>query len=93
MKAIGNNTKMLVTKPYLVIFYLNRKTHLSRAPTAILAFKWTNAHPTPSVFHADQLDVCKFLIRTLGLEFWGHPYPHGGPQHQQGQGLIFQHTS
>ena len=30
---------------------------------------------------------------TIWVEFWGHPHPHGGPQHQQGQGLIFQHTS
>ena len=30
---------------------------------------------------------------TIWMEFWGHPHPHGVPQHQQGQGVIFQHTS
>ena len=34
-----------------------------------------------------------FLIRTLGPEFWDHPHPHGGTQHQQGQGLILEHIS
>ena len=64
---------------------LNRKALLSRSPTAILAFMWTITHLTPSVFHADQRDNRKFLIRPLGPEFWDHPHPHGEPQHQQGQ--------
>ena len=72
---------------------LNRKALLSRSPTAILAFKWIITYPTPSFFHADQRGMRAFLIQTLGPEFWGHPHPNGGPQHQQGQGLIFQHTS
>ena len=46
-------------------------------------------YPTPSVFHADQRGMLGFWIRTLRSEFWGHPQPHGEPQHQQGQGLIF----
>ena len=27
------------------------------------------------------------------MEFWGHPHPHGEPQHQQGQGLNSEHNS
>ena len=57
---------------------LNRKALLSRSPTANLAFRRTIAHPTPSVFHADQRGMRPFLIQTLGLEFLGHPHPHGG---------------
>ena len=55
-----------------------------------LAFRPTIAHPTPSVFHADQRGMRKFLIWTLGPEFWGHPQPHGQPQHQQGQELTLE---
>ena len=72
---------------------LNRKTHLSRPATANLAFRLPLTYPTPSVFHADQRGMRTFFIRTLGPEFQGHPHPHGGPQHQQGQGLILEHTS
>ena len=68
--------------------YLDRKTLLSRPLTASLVLRQSLAHPTPSVFHADQRGVRKFFIRTLGPEIWGHPHPHGEPQHQQGQGLI-----
>ena len=31
--------------------------------------------------------------RTLGLELWCHPHPHGEPQHLGGQGLILEHIS
>ena len=68
--------------------YLNRKAHLSRYLTAILALSASIADPTPSVFHAGQRGMRKFLIWTLGPEFWGHPQPHGEPRHQQGQGLM-----
>ena len=27
----------------------------------------------------------------IRVELWGHPQPHGGPQHQQGQRLISEH--
>ena len=46
-----------------------------------------------SVFNAYQRGMCRFLIWTLGPELRGHPHPHGGPQHQQCQGLIIEHTS
>ena len=59
--------------------------------TASLAFRKSKGHPTPSVFHADQRGIEEFLIWTLGPELWGHPHPHGGPQHQQGQELILEH--
>ena len=62
-------------------------------PTANLAFRPNIAHPTPSVFDADQRGMRTFLIGTLGPEFQGHPHPHGGPQHPQGQGLILEHIS
>ena len=77
----------------LILAHLDRKAHLSRPTTAILAFTWTITHPTPSVLHADQRGVRPFLIWTLGLEFLGHPRPHREPQHQQGQGLILEHIS
>ena len=57
-------------------------------PTASLAFRQPKGHPTPSVFYADQRGVEEFLILTLGPELWGHPHPHGEPQHQQCQGLL-----
>ena len=72
---------------------LDRKTLLSRPATAILALKWNITHHTPSVFHADQRGNRRFLIRTLGPELRHHPHPHGGPKHQQGQGLILEHIS
>ena len=50
--------------------YLHRKANLSLAPTANLAFRWTIAHLTPSVFHTDQRSMWTFLIRTLWPEFW-----------------------
>ena len=49
-------------------------------------------HSTPLVFHPDQRGMRGYLIRTLGPELWGQPHPHGGPQHQQGQGLILEDT-
>ena len=61
--------------------------------TASLAFRQPKGHPTPSVFHAVQRGMEDFWIKTLGPELWGKPHPHGGPQHQQGQGLILEHTS
>ena len=61
--------------------------------TANLAFRPNIAHPTPSVFDADQRGMRTFLIRTLGPELQRYPHPHGGPQHQQGQGLILKHIS
>ena len=73
--------------------YPNRKAHLSLPTTAILAFKWTITHPTPSVFHADQRGMRAFFIRTLWPEFWSNPRPHGGPKHQQCQELILEHNS
>ena len=73
--------------------YLDRKAHLSRYLTANSAFRLTITHPTPSVFDADQRGMLGFLVRTLGPELQPHPHPHGGPQHQQGQGLILEHTS
>ena len=73
--------------------YLDRKAHLSLQPTANLALKPLFMHPTPLVFHPDQRGMRGFLIRTLGPELWGHPHPHGGPQHQQGQGLILEDPS
>ena len=60
---------------------------------ANLAFRQSPTHVTPSVFHADQHGGGTFLIRTLWPEFWSHPGPHGGPQHQQSQGLILEHIS
>ena len=30
---------------------------------------------------------------NICVEFWGHPHPHGEPQHQQCQGLILEHIS
>ena len=60
---------------------------------ASLAFRWPLTYPTPLVFRADQRGMINILIQTLGPEFWGHPHRHGGPQHQQGQGLILEHTS
>ena len=72
---------------------LNRKALLSRPATAILAFKWTITHHTPSVFCADQRGNRRFFIQTLGPEFWGHPCPHGEPQHLGSQGLILEHIS
>ena len=68
--------------------YLYRKGLKAMYPTASLAFRHPKGHPTPSVFHADQRGIGAFLIWTLGLELWGHPHPHGGPQHQQAQELI-----
>ena len=50
--------------------HLNRKAHLSRSPLANLAFRWPLTYPTPSVFHADQRGMRRFLIRTLWPEFW-----------------------
>ena len=76
-----------------VVVNLYRKGLKAMYLTASLAFRQPKGHPTPSVFHADQLDVCKFLIRTLGLEFWGHPRLHGEPQHQEDQGLLLERTS
>ena len=61
------------------------------APRRIYPFRGNIAHPTPSVFHAEQRGGSAFLIRILWLEFWSNPCPHGGPQHQQGQGLILEH--
>ena len=72
-------------------FNLDRKALLSRYPKANLAFMRFTTHSTPSVFHAEQCGMLGFWIRTLGPEFWGHPQPHGEPQHQQGQGLILEH--
>ena len=72
---------------------LYRKGLKARYLTASLDCRQPLSHPTPSVFHAEQHGMRTFLIRTLGLEFQGHPHPHGGPQHQQGQGLILEHIS
>ena len=71
---------------------LNRKAHLSLSATASLAFRWPLTYPTPSVFHADQRGMINIWIRTLWPEFWSNPCPHGGPQHQQDQGKISEHT-
>ena len=62
-------------------------------PLASLAFRWPFTSLSPSVFDADQRGGGDFFIRALGLELQGHPHPHGGPQHQQGQGLILEHVS
>ena len=36
----------------------------------------------------------KFFVDPLiWVKLWDHTHPHGGPQHQQGQGLILEHTS
>ena len=50
-------------------------------------------------FQNPMLTVVKLVIWNffptpphIWVEFWGHPQPHGGPQHQQGQELIFEHT-
>ena len=82
-----------IFQPHVSCANLNRKAHLSRSPLANLAFRWPLTYPTPSVFHADQRGMRGFLIRILGLELWGQPHSHGGPQHQQGQGLILEDTS
>ena len=42
------------------------------------------------VGHQESGNTLGFFIRTPGPEFWGHPHPHGEPQHQQGQGLILE---
>ena len=35
------------------------------------------------------IDLTFFQIPLdIWVKFWGHPHPHGGPQCQQGQGLI-----
>ena len=44
-------------------------------------------------YHDDQHGGCAFLIWTLWPEIWSNPRLHGGPQHQQGQGLTLEHTS
>ena len=61
--------------------------------TANLAFRGYLTYVTPSHCHTDQHGMRPFLIRTLGPELQGHPHPHGGPHHQQGQGLIIEHIS
>ena len=76
-----------------IVKNLDRKALLSLSATAILAFKWTITHHTPSVFCPDRRGNRRFLIQTLGPEFWGHPHPHGEPQQQQGQKLILEHIS
>ena len=30
-------------------------------------------------------------LPDIWVQSWGHPHPHEGPQHQQGQGLILEH--
>ena len=54
----------------LILLILIEKHICPRPPTAILAFKWTIAHPSPSVFHADQRGMRGFLIWTFWPEFW-----------------------
>ena len=82
----------LTTNSIFFVSYLYRKGLKARYLTARLAFRQPLRHPTHSVFHADQRGIGGFLILTLGPEFWGHPHPHGEPQHQQGQGLILEHS-
>ena len=55
-------------RPHLLLLplkrpiYPNRKAHLSLSTMAILAFRVTIAHPTSSIFHADQCGMRGFLI-------------------------------
>ena len=90
---VGQICKTSGPKSYFPLRYPNKKAHLAPCFTANLPFGGNIAHPTPSVFHADQRGGGTFLIWTLWLEFWGHPRIHGDPQHQQHQGLILEHNS
>ena len=63
---------------------------LPRPSKANLAFRWPLTNLTPLVFHADQCGIGRLLIWTPGPEFCGHPHPHWGPQHKQGQELILE---
>ena len=69
----------------------NRKGLKALYLTANSTCKWPLTYPTPSVFHSDQRGIEAFLILTPGPEFWGHPQPHVGPQHQQVQGLTLEY--
>ena len=42
-----------------------------------------------------KLVIWNFFLTSpdIWVGSWGHPHPHGGPQHQQGQGLILEHVS
>ena len=72
------NMFLMFTRPNLY-----RKGLKAMYPKASLAFRQPKGHPTNSVFRADQRGIGGFFIWTLGPELWGHPHPHGGPQHQQ----------
>ena len=66
---ITQMASMFFTLAIVRIFHwpnLDRKAHLSLSPTANLTLRWTFAHPTPSVFHADQRGGVGFLIPALG---------------------------
>ena len=90
---MGHENCFIVPKNIPKEEYLDRKALVSLPATANLAFNLTITHQTPSVFRTDQRGNRRFLIQTLGPEFWGHPHPHGEPQHLGGQGLILEHIT
>ena len=50
----------------LALVNLNRKALISVYPTAILAFRPSITHHTPSVFDADQRGIGEFFLSGLG---------------------------
>ena len=85
----NTNRKPETNRSWIII--LDRKALLSHPLTANSAISRTITHHTPSVFPTDQRGMRAFFIWTQGPEFRGHSCPRGGPQHQQGQGLILEH--
>ena len=77
---VGQICKTSGPKSYFPLRYPNKKAHLAPCFTANLPFGGNIAHPTPSVFHADQHGGGTFLIPTLWPQFWGpSSSPWGSP--------------